>query len=155
MLKIEYEIKLNDKGRPFIDLSKDYEDKPEDKFLVLELARYLITDVYNRRSEEFDEDTADKINNCAIVLGQVSDEIAALLYKQMEVMGDVAIQTNRNYHIQVDNIGERNNLNYNGIIYNNKIYKREAGLKVLVLEDMKIYELSDGIDNENWIEVIT
>jgi hypothetical protein len=33
MLKIEYEIKLNENGRPYIDLPTDYEDKPEDKFL--------------------------------------------------------------------------------------------------------------------------
>jgi len=153
MLKIEYEIKLNDSGRPCIDLSNDYEEKPEDKFFVLELARYLIQNIYNFKSTDFDKTTANKINDCIIILGQISDEVAMLLFEQMKVMGDTSIKTNRNYHIQVNNIEERNNLNYNGIIYNNKIYAREIGLKVLVLSDMRIYELNNGIDNNNWGEV--
>jgi hypothetical protein len=150
MLKIEYEIKLNENGRPYIDLPTDYEDKPEDKFFVLELARYLLQNVYVRRSAEFDPYTAAKLDDCINILGQVSDEVAILLFKQMQVIGDFAIITNRNYDVQVDSIEERNKLNYNGFIYNNKIYVRHEGLKVLVLSDMKIYELQGGIDDTNW-----
>jgi len=150
MLKIEYEIKLNENGRPYIDLPTDYEDKPEDKFFVLELARYLLQNVYVRRSAEFDPYTAAKLDDCINILGQVSDEVAILLFKQMQVTGDFAIITNRNYDVQVDSIEERNKLNYNGFIYNNKIYVRHEGLKVLVLSDMKIYELQGGIDDTNW-----
>jgi len=153
MLKIEYEIKLNENGRPYIDLPTDYEDKPEDKFFVLELARYLLQNVYVRRSAEFDPYTAAKLDDCINILGQVSDEVAILLFKQMQVTGDFAIITNRNYDVQVDSIEERNKLNYNGFIYNNKIYVRHEGLKVLVLSDMKIYELQGGIDDTNWEEI--
>ena len=34
MYNIEYEIKLNEQGRPCIDLSQDYEHRPEDKFFA-------------------------------------------------------------------------------------------------------------------------
>jgi hypothetical protein len=106
-----------------------------------------------RRSAEFDPYTAAKLDDCINILGQVSDEVAILLYKQMQVTGDFAISTNRNYDVQVDNIEERNKLNYNGFIYGNKIYVRHLGLKVLVLSDMKIYELQGGIDDTNWEEI--
>lgn len=152
MLKIEYEIKLNESGRPFIELSKDYEDKPEDKFFVMELSRYLLTNVYNRRSDEFDEETSSKIYDCLIILGQVSDEIAILIRNQMEAMGELSVVLNRNYDIQVENIEERNKLNHTNILYNNKIYVRYEGLRVLVTSDMKIYKLVGGIDNEFWVE---
>jgi len=150
VLKIEYEIKLNKSGRPYIELSKDYEDKAEDKFLVLELSRYILQNVYSNKSSEFDKITSEYLENCLGLLGQVSDEVAILLREQMEVLGETSIIMNRNYHIQVDSIKERNKLNYNGIIYNDKIFVRQEGLKVLVLSDMKIYELQGGIDNENW-----
>jgi hypothetical protein len=53
----------------------------------------------------------------------------------------------------VENIEERNNLNYEGIVRGDKILKRQEGLRVLVQNEMKIYELKDGIDNENWTEL--
>ncbi|MFW6220016.1 MAG: hypothetical protein ACOC33_04175, partial [bacterium] len=76
-----------------------------------------------------------------------------LIKEQMEMMGETDLNMKRNYHIQVDNIKKRNELNYEGIIYNNKIFKRNPGLKVLVLEDMKVYELQGGRDNEHWTEI--
>jgi len=154
MLKIEYEIKLNESGRPYIDLPDEYIDKPEDKFFVLEFSKYFLQSAYVRRSNEFDKETADKLNDCIIILEQISDEVAIILYNDMQSMGEIAITTHRNYHIQVDTVSERNELKYRDIIYNNKIFNRQEGLKVLVLSDMKIYELREGIDNENWFEIV-
>jgi len=154
MLKIEYEIKLNEFGRPYIDLPLDYDNKAEDRFFVLELARYFLHGVYQRRSTEFDPYTTNKLNDCIGILEQVSDEVAIILYKQMEMMGEIAMAVFGKYHIQVESIEERDNLNRKGIIYNGKIFRRQEGLKVLVASDMKIYELHEGIDNENWTEVI-
>jgi hypothetical protein len=152
MFKIEYEIKLNESGRPYIDLSKDYEDKAEDKFLALELTRFLLQNAYERRGVEFDKYASSKLRDCITILAQVSDEVAAILYEQMKMMGEISLNINENYHIQVNNIEERNELNYNNIIYNNKIYTRQIGLKVFVVSETKVYELINGIDNENWTE---
>jgi hypothetical protein len=154
MLKIEYEIKLNEHGRPYIDLPLDYDNKAEDKFFVLELTRYVLQEVFKRRSAEFDPFTADKLNDCIGILEQVSDEVAMILYNQMEIMGDVALTIHNDYHIQVENIEERNNLPRKGIIYNGKIFRRQEGLKVLTYNDMIIYELREGIENENWFEIM-
>jgi hypothetical protein len=161
MLKIEYEIKLNDSGRPYIDLPLDYQNKPEDKFFVLELSRYVLQGVYNRRSTEFDSEAAKMIDITIRLLGQVSDEVAAILYGQMIFMGEMAMNLDNNFHIQVNGIEERDNLNEHTIVYDGKIFKRQEGLKVNVLTyDMEtflpvydIYELKDGITNEHWVKL--
>lgn len=152
MLKFEYRIGLNDQGRPFIDLPEDYKDNPEDKFMALELTRYLFTNIYARRRTEFTPNDVKSLELTLDMLEKVSDEIALLLKQQMEVLGEVELTFYRKYHMQVTSIEDRNKLNYEGIIYNDKIFKREPGFKVLVLEEMKIYELVDGIDNEHWKE---
>ncbi len=152
MYKIEYEIKLNENGRPYIYLADDYENKHEDRFFALELSRYVLQDVYNRRSPEFNPETADKIELTVNLLGQVSDEVAHLLWNGMKSAGDVVIMLNNKYHIQVRDIENRDKLG-KYIYYEDKIFARQEGLKVLVTSEMKIYELKDGITNENWIEV--
>jgi len=154
MHRIEYEIKLNDTGRPCIDLSSDYEDKPEDKFFAIELARYVLQDVYNRRSSEFDTQTAEEIDRGIRLLGQIGDEVAVLLWENMKMLGQVAFAMNGKYHVQVKDIEERDNLNPQAILQGDKLYFRTEGLKVLVTDEMKIYELVNGIENENWTEVI-
>lgn len=160
MLKIEYEIKLNDNGRPYIDLAKDYENKPEDKFFVLEMSRYLLQNVYNRRSSEFDKITANIIRDSSSLLGQVSDEIAQMIYEQMVFMGDVAMNVDCTHHIKVDSIEERNSLSEHAIVYEDKIFKRQEGLKVKVFigsygfkSEYEIYELKGGITNEHWVKL--
>ena len=153
MLKIEYEIDLNENGRPCIKLAKDYEEKPEDKFLAIELSRYILQDVLRRRSAEFDKDAAKKIEICCNLLGQVGDEVAALLWENMKVMGEASFMLNNNFHFRVNSIEERDKIG-KFIITDSKVFERKEGLKVLVInDDMKIYELVDGVENENWQEV--
>ena len=161
MFEIKYEIKLNDNGRPCVDLPEEYEDKPEDKFFVMELSRYVLTNVYNRRSHEFDPVEADKLLHCINVLGQVSDEIAALLYGQMVSMGDIQVTLGGSYHILVKTIEERDAIPETGFVYEGKIFNRQEGLRVKVIDvdlpikDLTIqyFELQGGITNNNWIEI--
>lgn len=150
MLKFEYEIKLNDEGRPYIHIPESYEDKSEDKFMALELSRYVIDNLLNLRKQELPEDQIKALESTYETLEVLSDELAILLKQQMEVMGEVEINMYRKYHITVNTKKDRDNLNYEGIIHKGKIFKRMIGLRVLVLEDMNIYELVNGIDNENW-----
>jgi hypothetical protein len=153
MLNFEYEIKLNDDGRPYIHIPESYEDKPEDKFMAMELSRYVINNLLELRQSELPEDQIKALKSTFDTLESISDELAILLKKQMELMGEAEITMYRNYHITVNTKEDRDKLNYEGIIHNGKIFKRMIGLKVLVLEDMNIYELVDGIDNENWQKV--
>lgn len=153
MLNFEYEIRLNDEKRPYIYISENYQDKPEDKFMALELTRYLLINILKSRKEEITEDSLKSLESTLNNLEMISDEVAILLKQQMEISGEAAITMERNYHITVDTRKDRDNLNYEGIIHKDKIFKRMIGLRVLVLEDMNIYELVDGIDDENWQKV--
>ena len=153
MLNIEYDIKLNDLGRPYIELSDDYVDKPEDKFLAIELTRYILQNAYMKKGDEFDDNTSIVIENCLNFLGQIGDEISQILLNQMKTMGEVSLMFNSKYHVQVSTIKDLYGLGVDNIIYNGKVYKRENGLKVLVLDEMKIYMLDGGTDNNNWIEI--
>lgn len=153
MYRIEYEIDLNKTGRPCINLPENYENKPEDRFFAIEVARYILQDVYNRRSVEFDKDAAKVIQSGINLLGQVGDEVAEILWNNMKILGDNDLIMKKRYHIMVKTNELRDDLDTKHIHYNNKIYTRQEGLRVLVLEDDKIYELQDGITNENWIEI--
>jgi len=153
MYKIEYEIALNETGRPCIDLPKDYEHKPEDRFFAIELARYVLQDVYNRRSAEFDNEAAKVIEQGINLLGQVGDEIAEILWNQMKILGDNDFIIKKRYHVMVDTIEERDKLE-KYTHYNDRIYTKQEGLKVFVLEgEGNVYELQGGITNENWIKI--
>ena len=147
MYEIKYNIKLSEDGRPYIDLPKDYKDKPEDKFFVIELTRYLFISILNNNGGLYDENTKAHIENTLDLLDKVSVEMADIIKKILK--GEDVI----NYDIRVNDIKERDNLNYKGIIYNDKIFNRKEGLKVLVLEDLSLYELKGGIDNKHWTKI--
>lgn len=148
--KIEYEIDINDEGRPYIKLPEDFEDCPENKFFVLELTRYLLSSLINKKSDNLDDETINKLMTSNALISIISDEVASILRNQMEATGVIYFNLKNMYHIKVQTIEERDKLNYNGIIYEDIIYKRIEGLKVFVEDENKIYELIDGIDNENW-----
>jgi hypothetical protein len=154
MHKIEYEIKLNDLGRPCIEFPDARENKPEDKFFAMEIARYILQEVYQRRSAEFDKDAAEKIDITIRLLGQVSDQMAELLWHNMKAYGDTELIFNRTFQIIVDTIEERDSLSFKGILEGERLYMREEGLKVLVRNENKVFELKGGNTNENWVEVI-
>jgi hypothetical protein len=161
MLKIEYQIKLNEHGRPCIDLSPDYEHNPEDKFFAIEVARYYLQTVFKGMDNRYDQHTKDMMDIGIRLLGQIGDEVAALLYEQMTNMGDVAVTMGGSYHIQVKSIEERDAIPERGFFYEGRIFNRQEGLRVKVIDeslpikDLRIgyYELQEGIINDNWVEI--
>jgi len=161
MSRIEFEIKLNESGRPCIDLPEDYENKPEDRFFSIEIARYILQDIYARRSAEFDADASKSIENGITLLGQIGDEIAQILWNDMKTMGEVAMILDSAYHVEVHSIEERDNLSFDYFAYNGKLYKRQEGLKVYVMQPLEqfdraisgLYKLVGGITNENWVKI--
>jgi hypothetical protein len=153
MLKFEYEIKLNDDGRPYIDISPDHDDNIEDKFMGMELTRYILTGIYNIRKDVYTENDLKVMKLTLEFLEKVSDEMALILKGAMETSGELQLTYYRDFDIQVPNIKKRDDINYEGIIYGNKLFKRCTGLKVMVQDTMKVYQLVDGIDNEHWKEV--
>ena len=161
MLKIEYEIKLNERGRPCIDLPPKYEQNPEDKFFALEIARYYLQTVFNGMGERYDQHTKDIMDMSIRFLGQIGDEMAELIYNDMISMGDVAVIMGEIYNIQVKSIEERDAIPEKGFFHHGKIFNRQEGLRVNVqtydpetyMPNYKIYELHGGISNDKWIEI--
>jgi hypothetical protein len=145
MYRIEYEIKLNEYGRPYIELPQDYEHRPEDRFFVIEVARYMLRDLLIRRKSDLNPETVDKMEIGEALLGQLGDEVAAILWQDMKTMGDIDMMLNKKYHFSVNTIEDRDKIG-EYIITNEKIYKKSEGLKVLVTEDSIIYEFKD----EKW-----
>ena len=156
MFEIKYEIKLNDNGRPCVDLPEDYEDKPEDKFFAIEIARYFLQQIYGRmKSPPYDQNTIDMTDISIRLLGQIGDEMARIQWHNMKNMGDMAfLMGNQDYHVLCDTIEERNNISEKGIVYYGKLYVRQEGLRVFTQDDTdgkwKVFELKGGITNDDW-----
>ena len=159
MYNIEYEIGLNEQGRPYIGLPEDYEQKPEDRFFALEIARWMLVDLLKRNNDQLDHQTVHAIDEAERLLGQLGDETAAILYEGMKVQGDMKMMMDTNYHIAVDSIEERDALPDKNILYFGKIFERVEGLRVIVYiaseagGDIERYELVDGITNEHWVKI--
>jgi len=161
MYKIEYEIGLNEQGRPYIGLPEDYDQKPEDRFFALEITRWMLVDLLNRNKDQLDNPTIDAIDEAERLLGQIGDETAAILYEGMRAQGEMRIMMDAPYHIEVIGIEARDALPDKDIIYMDRIYDRIEGLKVYVnfaIEDWDeelagVYELKNGITNEHWIKL--
>ena len=153
MHTIDYEINLNERGRPCIGLPTSYKDKPEDKFFAMEIARYVLQNTYDRLSENFDVGTAKKLDMTIRVLGQIGDQMAELLWNSMKTSGDAEMIMGKSYNVAVDTIEERDSLATTGILEGENIFLRTEGLKVFVKNENKIYMLNGGDKIENWIEV--
>ena len=104
MYVLEFDVQLNEDGRPYIFLPDDYENQPEDRFFGIEMSRYLLQDLIHRRSDELDENTITQINNAISLLGQIGDEMADILFGNMRRMAEVEIMLNPQYHVQVSTL---------------------------------------------------
>ena len=161
MYNIRYEIGLNEQGRPCIELPEDYEQRPEDRFFALEIARYILQDVLSRNTEAVDSDTIEQMDEAERLLGQLGDEVAAILYGMMRNSAELQLSFDCAYHSQVSSIEERDALPEKDIIYEGKIYDRVEGLRVYVLQPLEVYdkevsgayELIDGTTNEHWVKI--
>jgi len=162
MYEIKYGIELNEQGRPCVALPDDYEQKPEDKFFAIEIARYYLQTVEAGMDESiFDQNTFRVMDETIRLLGQLGDEMALITYEGMKVQGDLKMMMDSAYHIEVIGIEERDALPDKDIVYADRIFDRVEGLKVYVnftIEDYDadlagVYELVDGITNENWVKI--
>lgn len=155
MYNIEYDIELDEHGLPYISLPENVRenDRSENRFYALEMTLYMFTKIYNSRPPELDEGSIRALEITINTLKRISGEAADILSREMSLLGDAAFIIASRYHIKVNSIKDRNNLPMFNIFHNGKIFRRQKGLKVLVDETSTIYELIDGIENENWIEL--
>ena len=154
MYTIRYKIGLNEQGRPCIELPEDYEQRPEDRFFALEIARYMLQDLLTRRTPDLDSDTVKQMNEAERLLGQLGDEVATILYGVMRNQGEIHLMLDSAYHIEINTFEERDALPDKDIVYQDKIYDRVVGLRVYVKEEWSgVHELVDGITNEHWVKI--
>jgi hypothetical protein len=151
MPTIDYEIKLNDSGRPCIDLPPDYPQIPENQFFALEMCRYILQKTHaGMNVPPFDQHTVDTMDASIRMIGQVSDEVARLLWHSMKAQGDATLAFGR-WHVHVDTIEERDAIPEHGIVQDGKLYLREEGFIVFVLKGAQRFKLKDGTTNDNWV----
>lgn len=161
MHRIDYDIELNESGRPCIALPDEYEQKPEDKFFAIEIARYYLQMVAaNMDDQIYDQNTFEVMDETIRMLGQIGDEMAAIQYDMMRNQGELAMMLDSKYHVMVESIEERDALPDKNIYYSGKLFDRIEGLRVCVQQDKEdgtweyeYYELQNGIDNENWVKL--
>jgi len=161
MFTFEYTIGVNEYGRPYVAPSKKTDkelDLIEHKFMGLELARTLITNTLISHTVDpikrpLPAEEYERLKVVKLELDRICDIFASTIKEQMKLLNDTNVLLNPQiYDIQVDTVNELHGLNYNGIIYGDEIFVRKEGLRVLVIENGKIYELKDGIDNEHWYD---
>lgn len=146
MQKIEYEIKLNELGRPYIELPQNYDNSPSHKFFAIEITSYLLGNVINNRSNDFNNTTLNKLNDVMLVLEQISDEIAEILYNEMKITGENTFFIRKNYHIIVEEYSDL--YKSNEFIHDNVIYDLRDGLKAFVVKDKSIYMYNNSTWNK-------
>ena len=160
MFRINYEIGLNESGRPCIELPKDYEQKPEDRFFAMEITRFILQDLLARRTPDLDSDTVQQMDEAERLLGQLGDEVAEVLYENMRIAAETTLIYGRKSSILVKSIKERDALPDKDILHNNMVFDRVEGLFVVVQTPIDgggwhfdRYKLVDGITNENWVKI--
>lgn len=149
MHKIEYKVSYDFLGYPEIYIPDEYIDLPEHKLFYFEMVRYHLHKL-STNTENLDEKNKTKIFDLLKFINSICIELQILLKKDTENYNILDISK---FDIIVENIKKRDELNYEGFIYNNKLYKRKIGLRVYVLDEKKIYTLVNGIDNKNWEEM--
>ena len=161
MFKFEYEIKLNDQGRPYVDpVGETLKELGfvEHKFMAMELARYIIGSSINLHQQQperltLPEGELERLISLENEITRLSNIYAKTIKDQFELLGIADRLINKNFDFTVFNEEELFGLNYNGIITDNRIFKRTEGLKVKLIQTGQIFELVGGIDNEHWTEI--
>lgn len=163
MYNIEYNIGLNEQGRPCIELPEDYEQRPEDRFFAIEIARYILQDLLKRKKDSLDSTTVNAMDEAERLFGQLGDSVAEILFDGMRVQGELDLILDKKYNVIVNSIEERDALPDKNILYDNKIFDRIEGLCVRIQSSLydayynpelyEIYKLVDGITNEHWVKL--
>lgn len=97
MYEFKYDIEVDEGGRPYINLSKEFNDAPEHKFMVLEITLSLLynamsNEVFMGRNPEFKKE----MEISTAFLHDLSDQVAVLVLEGMNRMDDINDMLNNN-----------------------------------------------------------
>lgn len=158
MFNFQYEIKIGEDGRPYISPVNETDREMtfiEHKFMAIELTRTFIAQTIlahqkNPERRPLPPGEVERLIDLENELIRFSNIFAKSIKEQFDLLDIADRLINKAYDISVNTIEERDDLNYNGIIFDDKIFKRVEGLKVKVLRTGDVYELKGGVDNVHW-----
>ena len=87
MKNFEYEIKLNDKGRPYVHL-EDTKLDAEHRFACLELTKYMLFELMKNK-ENLPDDFLKDLAIAGDMVNGISDKMAELILGQMNGLDDI------------------------------------------------------------------
>jgi hypothetical protein len=86
MKNFEYEIKLNDDGRPYIHI-EDPKLDVDHRFACLEITKYMVFELM--QNKDLPEDFLSNLAIAGDMVSGISDKMAAIIKGQMDNMSDV------------------------------------------------------------------
>ena len=146
MYNIEYDLKLDENGFPYIEIPNPDEIRIEDKFFNVAMSEYMIAKSFHLNRDTFDENTILEMTNVLTWLNEVKVSLGEIVLEQMEIMGDIDMMINNNFHFKVNSLDELENL-YDKFTYDGKMLTKKNGLIALV-NDIK-YMFTEG----KWTEI--
>jgi hypothetical protein len=160
MFSFHYEININDQGRLYISPVNGSENElsaPEHKFMAIEMTLGFVSSMINSALKSGSRTISDldlqRLQSLESDLLNFSTVISPAIQERFEMIGLADKMINKTFHIPVFTEAERDELNYNGIIYHDQIYNRHEGLRVKVLNTGEIFELVGGVDNIHWQKI--
>lgn len=142
MYNIEYDLKLDENGLPYIEIPENSEVRIEHRFFNMAMVEYMLTMSFELTKHGFDEKTANEMVNVLKWITEVKLSLGDIVLEQMEIMGDVEFAISKNYHFKVNNLNELENL-YDKFIYDGKLFHKKNDLIGLV-NDLDYYKYTDG-----------
>lgn len=156
MLKIEYSIKIaEDDKYPYIELADNYDDKPEDKFFVLELTKLMLHNLIESKRYYTDPEMNFEMITAFNFIDLLSEEVGKLIVNTMTVpntisSNDPAIKMACDFEVKTYKDLTGKSIYHAG----NATYIKKDGLLAYVSEEKAVYECKENLSNKlEWIKL--
>jgi len=157
MYNIEYKIDLDGNGKPMIVLDEKYLDKPFDKYMVIEMAKYIIYSARNSyvdsnlNNSEYNEKLVHDMEFTFDFLNHLSGHMDDIILDHFRNQGSIRKLESKEYLFSVityDDLFElSDSIVNNEMFYEHMLFNADEGITVFVVNENKRYSY---FDNE-WI----
>lgn len=157
MYSIEYRIDLDGNGKPMVVLDEKHLDKPFDKYMIIEMAKYIIYSARNsyvdnrENDEQYSEDLVHSMEYSFDFLNYLSGHMDDIVLDYFRNNGFLCKKDNKEYLFSVtsyENLVElSDSIINNEMFYDHMLFKADEGITVLVVNENKRYSYFD----DEWI----
>ena len=96
MRNIEYEIKLNEEGKPYVHLD-DLNMDVEDMFFCFEITKYRLFGILSDENNDFlPQEALEELALAGNIVSDISERIATMITSGDDLLGDVNNILNKN-----------------------------------------------------------